>query len=116
MVTVLFIAGGGRSGSTILHNLLGQIDGFVAVGELRYIWGRAALKNQSCGCGVPFSQCVFWHDVMIKAFGGLDRSMAREMLDLTESFRIRESSGDCGPTSSDSAGCTPPSNRSPGAT
>jgi len=89
MVTVLFIAGGGRSGSTILHNLLGQIDGFVAVGELRYIWGRAALKNQSCGCGVPFSQCVFWHDVMIKAFGGLDRSMAREMLDLTESFRIR---------------------------
>ena len=28
MVKVLFIAGGGRTGSTMLHNVLGQIDGF----------------------------------------------------------------------------------------
>jgi hypothetical protein len=89
MVKVLFIAGGGRSGSTLLHNVLGQIDGVTAVGELRYVWGRAALKNQSCGCGVRFSDCEFWREVMDRAFGGLDPAMAREMLDFTESFRIR---------------------------
>ena len=31
---VLYIAGAGRSGSTILHNVLGQIIRFVGVGEL----------------------------------------------------------------------------------
>ena len=89
MVKVLFIAGGGRSGSTILHNIMGQIDGFAGVGELRYVWGRAALKDQSCGCGVRFSGCGFWRDVLKRAFGGLDRREAREMFELTESFRIR---------------------------
>jgi hypothetical protein len=90
MVKVLFIAGGGRTGSTILHNVLGQIDGFFAVGELRYVWGRAALNNQSCGCGVRFSECAFWREAMARAFGGLDRDMAREMLGLTESFRVHK--------------------------
>ncbi len=35
---VLFIAGPGRSGSTLLDLLLGQIDGFTSTGELRLIW------------------------------------------------------------------------------
>jgi hypothetical protein len=89
MVKVLFIAGGGRTGSTILHNVLGQVDGFTAVGELRYVWGRGVLNNQRCGCGVTFADCPFWRDVMQHAFGGVDAAMAREMLALTESFRIR---------------------------
>ena len=38
-VKVLFIAGNGRSGSTILDVILGQLEGFFAVGELRRIWG-----------------------------------------------------------------------------
>jgi sulfotransferase family protein len=88
MVKVLFIAGSGRTGSTILHNVLGQIDGFTAVGELRYIWGRSVLKNQSCGCGTPFRECRFWDDVMTNAFGGRNHARARDMLDFTESFRI----------------------------
>ena len=33
-VTVLYIGGHGRSGSTILAQTLGQIPGFVNVGEL----------------------------------------------------------------------------------
>ncbi len=89
-VDVLFIAGSGRSGSTILQNVLGQIDGFTAVGELRYIWGRAAAKNLLCGCGLRFRECGFWTEVVDRAFGGLDRELAREMFDLTESFRIRD--------------------------
>jgi hypothetical protein len=88
MVKVLFIAGGGRTGSTILHNVLGQLDGFTAVGELRYVWGRGVLNNQLCGCGVRFADCPFWREVMQQAFGGVDAAFAREMLAHTESFRI----------------------------
>jgi hypothetical protein len=89
MVKVLFIAGGGRTGSTILHNVLGQVDGLTAVGELRYVWGRGVLNNQLCGCGVPFAECPFWREVMQQAFGGVDATFARGMLARTESFRIR---------------------------
>jgi len=86
---VLFIAGNGRSGSTILHNILGQLDGFCALGELRYIWERGVLKNQLCGCGVPFRECALWQQVMTTAFGGIDAIDAREMFRFTESFRIQ---------------------------
>jgi hypothetical protein len=90
MVKVLFIAGGGRTGSTILHNVLGQVNGFAAVGELRYVWGRGVLNNQSCGCGVNFADCPFWSEVMQRAFGGIDAAFAREMLAFTESHRIHD--------------------------
>jgi len=34
---VLYIAGWGRSGSTILDNVLGQVDGFFSAGELMFL-------------------------------------------------------------------------------
>ncbi|WP_420910932.1 sulfotransferase [Thermus thermophilus] len=36
-VKVVFIGGYGRSGSTLLDRMLGQVEGFVSVGELRHI-------------------------------------------------------------------------------
>jgi hypothetical protein len=87
---ILFIAGNGRSGSTILHNILGQLDGFCALGELRYIWERGVLKNWLCGCGVPFHECPMWQQTMAAAFGGLEAIDAREMFRFTESFRIQD--------------------------
>lgn len=67
---VLFIGGPGRSGSTLLDMLLGQIDGFCSTGELRFIWDRGLGQNQLCGCGKPFKECDFWIDVVHEAFGG----------------------------------------------
>ena len=52
-VKVVLIVGRGRSGSTILDNVLGGIEGFVSVGELHNLWRRAILKGRLCGCGVP---------------------------------------------------------------
>lgn len=66
---VIYIAGYGRSGSTLLERMLGQIDGFVAVGELRHIWERSFGENQLCGCGKSFRGCRFWQDVVAEAFG-----------------------------------------------
>ncbi len=70
---VLFIAGAGRSGSTLLDGILGQIPGFVSVGELRYIWERGFLEDRLCGCGEPFSSCSFWTAVVSDAFGSPPR-------------------------------------------
>ena len=64
MVRVLYIAGSGRSGSTIVDNVLGQVEGVVSVGEVRFLWERGVLADRLCGCGEPFSACPFWQPVM----------------------------------------------------
>lgn len=85
---VLFIAGSGRSGTTILHNVLGQIDGFFAAGELRELWLRGAVKDRLCGCQASFRSCPTWGAIIDHAFGTLDEREARETAGLVEGFRI----------------------------
>jgi len=48
---VLYILGWGRSGSTVLGNILGEIDGFFSAGELHYLWERSLVEGRACGCG-----------------------------------------------------------------
>lgn len=71
-VTVLYIGGMGRSGSTILERLVGQIDGVCNLGEVVFLADRGVRENQSCGCGQLFSDCPFWTEVGARAFGGWD--------------------------------------------
>jgi hypothetical protein len=68
-IPVLFIAGSGRSGSTLLDRIIGMDKGFCSVGEIGNVWERSFRQNQLCGCGVPFHDCVFWNDVSRDAFG-----------------------------------------------
>jgi hypothetical protein len=70
---VLYLAGMGRSGSTLLERAAAQIPGVVGVGELVFLWERGVRNDERCGCGVPFSQCAFWSEVGRVAFGGWDR-------------------------------------------
>jgi hypothetical protein len=69
---VLFITGMGRSGSTLIANILGQADGYVATGELQHIWERSFLNNNPCGCGMPFLSCPFWQPVVEGGFAEID--------------------------------------------
>ncbi|MFY1702081.1 sulfotransferase family protein [Micromonospora sp. WMMA1923] len=62
-VRVLYLAGSGRSGSTLVTNVLGQYAGVLAAGELRYLWQRGELDNRPCGCGRPFRDCPLWSRV-----------------------------------------------------
>jgi hypothetical protein len=71
-VTILYVGGPARSGSTLLAQTLGQIPGFVNVGELRQIWYRGLRDNERCGCGQFFYSCKFWRAVGDEAFGGWD--------------------------------------------
>jgi Sulfotransferase family len=61
---VLFVAGSGRSGSTLVTNVLGQAEGVFAAGELRYLWQRGAIDDRPCGCGRSFTECPVWSRVM----------------------------------------------------
>jgi hypothetical protein len=81
-VEVVYIAGAGRSGSTLLAMLLGTIPGFEPVGELRHIWARGVQGNQLCGCGREFHDCPFWSKVGRHAFGGWDDAPAGRMIEL----------------------------------
>lgn len=69
---VLFIGGYGRSGSTLLDRVLGQVPGFLSVGELRHVFQEGFLENRRCGCGEPFRKCEFWRAVTGRAFGRLE--------------------------------------------
>jgi hypothetical protein len=66
---VLYVIGWGRSGSTILDNLLGELDGFFSVGELTYFWERGLIEERRCGCGEPLRRCPVWSRVLEEALG-----------------------------------------------
>ena len=66
---VLLIAGSGRSGSTMLANLLGSLPGVFSGGEIRYLFERGLRDNRLCGCGVPFRECPTWQAVLDRAAG-----------------------------------------------
>jgi Sulfotransferase family len=67
-VKVLFVAGYGRSGSTLLDRVLGEVDGFCSVGELRHLFQEGYVENRRCGCGERFHDCGFWRRVNREAF------------------------------------------------
>lgn len=60
MTRIIYIAGDGRSGSTLLSTILGTHPDVVSVGEvvlLHQDWFDARLM---CACGVPYAGCSFW--------------------------------------------------------
>jgi hypothetical protein len=60
---VLFILGSARCGSTILDNVLNEIDGFCSVGEIRFLWERI-LQGRLCACRQPIGKCEIWSAVL----------------------------------------------------
>jgi hypothetical protein len=82
---ILLIGGTGQNGATLLSRLLAGIPGFVAIGELGFLWDRALQGNFPCGCGAAFHECPFWDAVGRSAFGGWDQ------VDTEEAVRLRTS-------------------------
>jgi hypothetical protein len=69
-VKVLHIAGSLRTGSTILGNILGELDGFFHAGELHNIW-KNLLRKRTCGCGRSLLDCPLWSGMCDGRFGAL---------------------------------------------
>ena len=81
-IKILNFTGWGRSGSTILGNILGEIEGFFFGGEIRTIWSLTMIKNRLCGCGVPSKECKVWGEIIEKAYGGMEKINPQEMIAL----------------------------------
>lgn len=77
---VLYIAGFERSGSTIVNRIFGQIDNFVAWGELRDVWQHAVLENRPCSCGKLFGDCEVWQAILDYGFGGINSIDANRLV------------------------------------
>ncbi len=79
---VLFIAGETRSGSTILSNILGEIDGFFNAGEVIEIWDRGV--KWSCGCGIAAETCLIWSKILEKVLKGKNLSDIKNLIRLRD--------------------------------
>ncbi|MGY6529032.1 MAG: sulfotransferase [Cyanobacterium sp.] len=71
-IKILYIAGWGRSGSTIMARILGQINSFFHGGELRTIWKDGLGKNSTCGCGKPLKECQTWTNIFAAEMQNID--------------------------------------------
>lgn len=83
---VLYIGGAGRSGSTLLGNILGCRSGMFHAGEVTHLWRRGVLEDQLCGCGEPYSRCPFWTEVAAR----LSDALALEPAVLAGIARLRD--------------------------
>jgi len=65
-LTVLYITGWCRSGSTIIGNVLNEVEGCFHTGELSFLWKNAYGNgsNTLCGCGTHLVQCPLWSKVL----------------------------------------------------
>ncbi|HMG20924.1 MAG TPA: hypothetical protein VK607_06390, partial [Kofleriaceae bacterium] len=65
-IKVLCITGWCRNGSTIVGNLLNEVDGFFHAGELHFLWKNAYGNgsNTRCGCGLDLVRCPIWSKVL----------------------------------------------------
>lgn len=76
--TVIYIAGSGRSGSTLLERAVGELPSAVNVGELIDLF-RRTVSRERCGCGQAFMSCPFWVSVGERAFGGWPDALIAEV-------------------------------------
>lgn len=63
-VKVVYVLGTQRGGTTIAGRLLGAMDGFAFVGELRRLWETGPDGERRCGCGATHRQCPVWSAVL----------------------------------------------------
>ena len=73
---LLYIAGEGRSGSTLLETHVSGLAGMLGVGEVVWIFELGLRPGAVCGCRQPVRDCPFWSQVGEIAFGGWDSEEA----------------------------------------
>ncbi|MBA2455630.1 MAG: sulfotransferase [Nocardioidaceae bacterium] len=77
---VLSVVGAGRSGTTVLASILGEVEGFASAGELRWLWERGVLQQRPCGCGKPPERCPVWSSVIARVMASSERWTVPEIV------------------------------------
>ncbi len=63
MIKIIYIAGDGRSGSTLLDAILSNIKDSISVGECHRFWVRFYEKETLCGCRKKIEDCELWSQI-----------------------------------------------------
>jgi len=83
---VIFITGAGRSGSTLLDLILGELDQCFSIGEFRGFFKNFLRKKTLCSCGEYYERCNFWSEVIYRVFNKLEFTSA----ELEFLYRLRK--------------------------
>lgn len=83
---ILYIMGNGRSGSTILGNILNEITDFFTVGELRQLWEVLLHNHSTCACGKDLYSCEIWRIILASIFTDSIPIDSEEMLALYNQY------------------------------
>lgn len=62
-VSVAYVLGAPRSGSTLLDTILAAHPAVQGTGELCHVAGNAWINNEFCACGERANQCPLWSEV-----------------------------------------------------
>lgn len=78
-MNVLYIAGAGRGGSTLLGDVLGMLPGSLHIGELRGVFDYVTDEAISCSCQKEYIECPFWRAVFERLYGNSWRQVIRSL-------------------------------------
>jgi hypothetical protein len=79
-VPLVAIVGSGRSGSTLLEQMLGSLPGYAALGEVNMVYSMVYLYKDKyrCGCGASTLECPVWNGAVREGGGSrLENALAR---------------------------------------
>lgn len=63
MKDIIYIAGYGRSGSTLLERILGSNEKIFGLGEVKFLIDSIS-HNKYCSCGEKINNCNYWSEVI----------------------------------------------------
>lgn len=85
-VRIAYIAGYGRSGSTILDIALGQHAAVMGAGEITSLTRHVWRHNEYCACGNAIRDCSFWNSVLQEWSIGQESGLMEEYCALQQKF------------------------------
>lgn len=84
--TVIYIAGYGRSGSTLLERVLAAHPGIEGLGEVEHLCRADDLHAVNCGCGEPIDSCELWGPVVEALASEFDFGRVRGLQDAADAW------------------------------
>jgi hypothetical protein len=87
---VIYVMGSGRSGTTLLGSILGELSGVSNAGELSWVWERGIIEPRGCGCGQDPLECPVWSLALGRTARGMDlHDLALRMVPARDHLRLR---------------------------
>lgn len=85
--SILYIAGYGRSGSTVLERILSAHRELEGLGEIEYLTRSPDIHATVCGCGRPLPECPVWGPPLASLEAEFDFAAVRRTQNSADAWR-----------------------------